>query len=160
MADKILIVFLSTAIGLCLGHVFYKKYAGRKVYFENLISFSEKMLQNLTFKQENLKEFVLESKKYYSGIFRLSLESFEKYLSGGADFSVGLEADKETVSRIKNFFLSLGTKDLYTQKDFLISEKVYFIEKAEQAKIELTKKGVPLLKIGALLGALAGILLL
>ena len=93
-------------------------------------------------------------------VFKLQLENFYDYICDGGEFGITCNRVVKDRAPIENFFKNIGTVDLFTQKEALISYKNEFGEKLKASEIDEKKKGMSYLKLCTLAGLAAGILLL
>ena len=93
-------------------------------------------------------------------MFKLQLENFYGYICDGREFGITCNRVVKDRAPIENFFKNIGTVDLFTQKEALISYKNEFGEKLKASEIDEKKKGMSYLKLCTLAGLAAGILLL
>ena len=160
MNGLLLKLSISTAAGFFFGKYFFTAYKDRRMYYSGLVDFIGVLANNLAFRQEKLPVLVKEYSAKTNDVFKLQLENFYDYICDGREFGITCNRVVKDRAPIENFFKNIGTVDLFTQKEALISYKNEFGEKLKASEIDEKKKGMSYLKLCTLAGLAAGILLL
>lgn len=158
----ILIVCLSTFIGIGIGEYFKKR---EKLFFD-IHSFVYSLQLEIDFFEKRLKKIVLEKNDRFGKDFAQILKHFEVFLSSNLDvlnekeLFVGVWIlSKEEKAFILSFFSSLGRSSSKTQLASLEQFKSHFYQTYQVAKTESQKNAPMSVKLAFLIGLAIAIIL-
>lgn len=142
-------------------------YRRRRVFFEELRSFNLKFLSCLEFSADPLAEFVGKVREGFSPDFSGLLAGYLVYLESGEGAEENFRAclaklplSAEERENVREYFLSLGGCDCFTERERCSEYKSVFEGLAEAGRTEEKKNGALSVKLSVYLGLLVVILII
>ena len=164
---KIVIILAILVFCVLLGMGFAGYYKRRRVFFEELKSFNLKFLSCLEFSADPLAEFVGKVKDGFSADFAGLLSGYLGWLAGGENAEECLKGSlarlplsREERERVREYFVSLGGCDCYTERERCSEYKAVFEGMAEAGLAEEKKNGALSVKLSVYLGLLVVVLII
>lgn len=163
---KIVLLCLIVTCSTYVGFGFSSYYRRRVKFFSDCISFQNKMVVEIAFKQNKLKEIIDEFIKRCGIDFKFVLKSFEEnYLLGknvleeSMLFKKNICLSKEEKEIVYAFFKTLGRYDSENQIKEIENFKKTFESSFADAQAENKKYSSLYVKLGLMAGLLVAILL-
>ena len=163
------ILFICLIITCCtyIGYGFSSYYRKRLRFFKDTSNFASKMIVEITFSRNNLREIITNCLSNYGNDFKNLLNNFLVYLNDNST----LFSEEILFKNIKNlsiedkqtlflFFKSLGRYDAESQIKELENYKMKFNDLKTNAEADNKKYGGLYIKLGLMIGLLIAILLI
>ena len=150
------IVLLCTYIGWCS----YSRLKRRYKFYNSYIKFLDRFSQNLSFRQDSLRDIVetfIDERDEFAKILKMHffLKDPKQLPACKLEY-----LSQNEIMEVKQFLNCLGNSDVFTQQDFVAKERLAISIKETETKENFKKYGAMSIKLGVLVGAFIVILLI
>ena len=149
------------------GYIIWRGYKRRKIFFEDLISFCNHLLVEISFSKNTVSRIIENYSSNYSREFRTTLLKYQDLLHrkkdvthGNIDISVWRGLKKSARVPVVDFFTELGRHSSSEESEKIQNKKLIFDKLYEQATNSLKRDASIYLKLFILIGVAAVILML
>lgn len=157
-STKLLLLALSSAIGLCLGAAYSKSLKRKQLFFAEFSDFIDKVLNDLSFRQDGIRRVCTE---FAESCRSSSLKNILQEYSLNPDAALNAPAlSKDEKREVFDVFSGLGRSDVVTQRAALENNKQKISTIKERHTAKCAKQCSTAVKLGLLFGLAVGIILL
>ncbi|MDE7164817.1 MAG: hypothetical protein K2O04_05300 [Clostridiales bacterium] len=161
MSTRLLIVFLSVAVGTLCGYIVFLSYKRNYTYLGGVCDMLSALKQNLAYKKDTVP-VVLSGMTISNALLKKNIDEYIAYTAG--------QSDKREVSRgflpqstfdgVNDLFAAIGGSDENSQSARLDALELRFDKLLADAERKYTKYGSVAVKLGFLVGLGVGVLVL